>query len=358
MKMDAKLLDDEKAIEQIDKEGEIRVISNYGKALADHIKQLPTYKGAGAEEVVITGMGGSAIAGDYIDSWLSPTLEVPIYVWRDYDLPAFVDNKTLVIAISYSGNTEETLSAASLALKKGAHVATVSSGGELTKFASKNDLPLYPVPKGLQPRAALPFLLSSASKALLDQWIIGKKEWADLERLPDQLQSTLSQILPSVPLEKNESKQIAVEMFGKMPVIYGYEKYQCVARRFKTQVNENAKAPAKFEFFPELDHNEIEGWDGKDEILKQLYLILIRDPDWTFPYRDRISITMEEIRPWAGGYHELVTSGSGRLERMFDATLRGDMASIYLSVLRGIDPSPVTMIEALKKKLANIRRSK
>jgi glucose/mannose-6-phosphate isomerase len=356
--MDPKVLDDEKFISSVDKEGELKAISRYEEALNDHIKGLPTFKGEGGEEVLITGMGGSAIAGDYLDNWLSPTLEVPIYVWRDYSLPAFVDNKTLVVAISYSGNTEETLSAANLAIKKGARVVAVSSGGELKKLADDNKIPLYQVPKGMQPRAALPFLLASASKALLDQWIIGKKEWNELLALPNGISATLSQVLPSVPLEINEPKRIAVEMFGKMPIIYGYEKYQCVARRFKTQVNENAKAPAKFEFFPELDHNEIEAWDGKDAILSQFYIVLIRDSDWSSPYKDRISITLEEMRPWAGGYHEIVASGSSRLQRMFDATLRGDTASIYLSVLRGIDPSPVSMIEALKKKLASIRREK
>jgi len=350
------VLDDEKSIYATDKGGELKSILSYPKALNDHLKSLPSLKGEGGEEVVITGMGGSAITGDYIQGWLSPSLDVPIYVWRDYDLPGFVDNKTIVVAVSYSGNTEETLSAAKLALKKGAHVVGVSSGGQLTEFLRSNSLPAYPVPKGLQPRAALPFLLTSTAKALFDQWIIGKKEWAEITDLPSHVQKTLSEIDPSVPAEKNESKQIALEMLGKMPVVYSYEKYQCVARRFKTQVNENAKAPAKFEFFPELDHNEIEGWDGKDEILKQFYIVLIRDEDWQSPYKERISITMDEIKGNAGGYRELLGRGEGRLQRMMDATLRGDLSTIYLAVLRGIDPTPVTMIESLKKKLASIRR--
>jgi len=356
MKADTRILDDQEAITSIDKEGELKVINSYAERLQSHINSLPSFKGEGAEKIVITGMGGSAITGDYLQNWLSDSLDMPMYVWRDYGLPNFVDNKTLVLAVSYSGNTEETISAAKMALGKGATVVGISSGGTLTQLLKSSSLPIYPVPKGLQPRAALPFLLSAAAKALFEQWIIGKNEWSEVTAIPSYVHETLLSVGPSVPLEKNESKQLASEVFGKMPVIYGYDKYQCVARRFKTQINENAKAPAKFEFFPELDHNEIEGWDGKDEILKQFYLILIRDDDWKSPYKERISITMDEIRGNAAGYHELIGKGDDSLQKILDATLKGDLTSIYLAVLRGIDPSPVTMIESLKKKLANIGR--
>ncbi len=351
--MSASILDDEKRLAVVDREGELQAIESYPTSLSSFLAGLGSHQGRGAEEVVIAGMGGSAISGDYLDNWLYTTSGVPVYVWRDYGLPSFVDAKSLVVTISYSGNTEETISAAREAMKRGANVYGVTSGGALAQLLGKDRV--YWVPAGMQPRVALPFLFAAAAKALHDQWVIGDDQWSEVMGLPGVLDRAISAVGHKIPYEQNESKKLAEEMNGHLPVIYGYGIYRSVARRFKTQVNENAKAPAKFEEFPELDHNEIEGWDGGDSILKDFYIISVRDEEMEEPYLSRIGITMSEISQKAGGFRELFARGKTPLEKMFDATLKGDLASVYLAILRGVDPSPVSMIESLKRRLADVK---
>ena len=230
------------------------------------------------DNIIVSGLGGSAIGGDLLKDWARDRASVPIEVNRDYHLPAYAGKKTLVIVSSYSGDTEESLSAFLDALKRKCMVYCVTSGGALLKYAVKHNVPYLQVPSGMPPRAALPYMFISLVIFMQKIGLVTGVS-VELDEALKLLEKISADNLPQKPTIDNFAKTLALDIGETVPVIYGFGFYRGVAQRFKQQINENAKYPAKWEVFPELDHNEIVGWANSGDSGKGFSIIFLRDMD-------------------------------------------------------------------------------
>ena len=300
--------------------------------------------------IIVAGMGGSAIGGELLKDWAKDSIKTPIEVCRDYDLPAYADENTLVFATSYSGETEETLSVFLEALKRKCMTITISSGGTLQRFAQELDVPHLLVPSGMAPRATLPYLFIPLPRILQKIGIAPsmQKEYSETVRILKQIGEENSSEIPSAC---NPSKILATEIQGTIPTIYGFGFYRAVAQRFKTQINENSKNPAKWEYLPELNHNEIVGWEEAKEFARYFSVIFIRDKEEPKEIKLRIEVSKELISRTLTRLFEVWSKGNSKLARMASVICTGDFTSVYLAVLRGIDPTPVKSIDFLKSRL-------
>ncbi|MDQ6767183.1 MAG: bifunctional phosphoglucose/phosphomannose isomerase [Candidatus Eremiobacteraeota bacterium] len=306
--------------------------------------------------LVIAGLGGSAIGGDFLRAGYEPTLSVPVTVVRDYHLPGYVGADTLVFATSNSGNTEETLSAYDAARKARATICAFSTGGKLGELARADDVPWVSFPGGLQPRAALgysfvPLIVASARLGLLPEVLL-----EDIDEASAVLREVRNVCNPDVPLDKNPAKRLAAAYVGKLPVIYGSQGERgVVAYRWKTQINENAKAYAVANVFPELNHNETVGWSGahgQADVEKNMVVTLLRDDREPSKIQRRVDLTKQIISRAASLTDDVWAQGESTLSRMLSLTYIGDFASFYLACAYGEDPTPVRVIDWLKSELA------
>lgn len=304
--------------------------------------------------VVVLGMGGSAIGGDLVRAYLEDKILTPFAVCRDYKLPEYVDDETLVLASSYSGNTEETLSALDDALRRKAMVAAISTGGLLKDVADLNDIPMAILPEGLQPRAAIgySFILTLM---FFEKIGILKKVEPEINAMIERLQLRREKYIEDTPLISNPAKHLADEMRGRIPVIYGDSSITgVVAKRWKGQICENAKQMAFANEFPECCHNELMGWT--EQVIRQhaerLIVVMLRDADDSPKIRKRMNIVKSIIERAEIPVHDVHSFGERPLERMFSLIQMGDFVSYYLAVLNEVDPTPVEAIETLKQKLA------
>ncbi len=301
--------------------------------------------------LVISGMGGSAISGDIISLVLRNKADFPVFVNRNYGCPKFVGAGTLFIAVSYSGNTEETLSAFKEAVQRGARVFAVSSGGELRELSKKNNVPFIEVPKGLPPRAALGYLLSSILN-LLYKFGAGTFK-TDLNETQKMLRQLSRKYGASCASRENEAKQMAIRLHGKNPVILASEGTTYAAGlRWKTQLNENSKVTAMLSVFPELDHNDLVNFSFLKQGEHNFSFVILRDDEDPERMKKRIEVTKSLISGNVGGVAEVRSTGRSVLERTMSLISYGDYLSVYLSVLSGIDPTPVEIIDKLKKELS------
>lgn len=350
--MASSILDDVKNIRSMDRSGMISFCLNSAKlyreaaALAGEIKiNLPK-----PETIVVTGMGGSGIGGDLLKDWAKKRTTVPIEVNKDYELPEYAGKKTLVFVTSYSGDTEETLSAFLDALKRKCMVFCVSSGGALIENAERLGVPYLRVPGGMPPRAALPYmfvpLLMYLEKAGLVEG--ASKELAEAMQVLEKISQDNASSKPTV---ENYSKVLALNIGKTSPVIYGFGFYRGVAMRLKQQFNENSKVPAKWDVFSELNHNEIVGWERAEELGECFSAVFLRDHDEPDAIQSRIEVTKELVEQAGVGVLEIWAQGKSSLARMISTILVGDFTSVYLSVLRGVDPTPVKTVNFLKDTL-------
>lgn len=350
------ILDDQAALSGLDSIGALGALWDLPEqcarawALADGVTISET---GPLSNVVVTGLGGSAIGGDLLRVWAAGRLAVPVVVNRDYRLPAFVGQDSLVFCVSYSGNTEETLSAYAGAREKGARVVVLTSGGRLRETAAESGVPFITVPGGISPRCATGYLFLPMLKVLHRLGLV-EDPAPGVTELVAHLAGVREEIGPAVPEERNPAKQLARRLYGKLPVIWGVSgTTEVVALRFKGQINENAKAPAYWSVLPELNHNEINGFTGPPGVLKLLSVVLLRDPGDHPRVSLRVDITRRIISEQVDTT-ELTARGEGRLARTYDLIYRGDYTSVYLAALYGIDPGPVPVIERLKKELAKL----
>ena len=303
------------------------------------------------DKVVILGMGGSAIGGDLARSLLSEGGKTIIFINREYDLPSFVDDRTLVIASSYSGNTEETLSAFTQALNTGCKKLAATTGGTLESIAKEYHVPVFTITHVSPPRAALGFsfmpLLAFTKKLDLLEDI-----YFNVEDMIEKLEELNGRLNVNVPIKKNEAKQLAIDMYGKLVVVYGAEILSEVARRWKTQINENSKAWAVHETLPELNHNSVVGYPFPSDIDSRLYVVMLSAPSLHNRVRIRYKVTTELLEQ--RGIRPCIVTGEGEdlLSQMMSTLFIGDWASYYLAVLYDIDPTPVKTIDYLKKRLS------
>ena len=302
-------------------------------------------------KILVVGMGGSAIGGDLLKDWLRETLSIPIDVCREYNLPAYADEETLVLVSSYSGNTEETLSMFLEALEKRCMTLSITSNGSLLDFNEILNLPFVKLPTGYPPRSAFPYLFFPLVTSL--------KKLGILSGVDDEIRETImvlkqvrEEIKPENPALQNISKQIANGVKGSIPFICGSGFYRSIALRIKTQFNENGKTPAKSETFPELNHNETVGWTGLRELTKNFSVILIRDTQEPLEISTRIDVTRKLVfDSGAKNVLEIYARGIAKLARLLSVMYIGDFASVYLGVLYGFDPTPVKIIDELKLQL-------
>ncbi|WP_418790972.1 bifunctional phosphoglucose/phosphomannose isomerase [Phosphitispora sp. TUW77] len=314
--------------------------------------EMPSDYAANVSNIVVTGLGGSAIGGDFLRLYVTNKLVIPVIVNRDYNLPAFVDSKTLLFAVSYSGNTEETISAYIQAREKGARIVALTNGGKLRQMAEADGYPVIVVPAGISPRAATGYLLIPTLTVLEKLGLISGLA-VELEELTRILRSLREQLRPETPVKQNIAKQIAARFYRKIPIIWGAGGgTEVVAMRWKGQVNENGKAPAYWNVFPELNHNEIVGFEEPAALLGQLEIVILRDSEDHPRVQKRMDISKDIVKGVVGGVAEVWSQGEGRLSRLFSLTYIGDYVSVYLAALYGIDPTPVKNIDYLKGKLA------
>lgn len=313
--------------------------------------KLPDAKNVRA--VVVTGLGGSAIAGDLVQSIVGPQLRVPLIVNRDYDLPGFVDSTSMVIACSYSGNTEETNSAYMQAHRAKASILCITSGGDLESAAKSNGHPVLSLPGGLPPRAALGYSLPTLLVALQRMGLV-TDIGGSIEETVGLLRSLNKRYGVSVPESDNPAKKLAGSLFGKTVAIYGSSAIMgAVAFRWRTQIEENSKNLAFHHVLPEMNHNEIVGWRYPEDVLRGTGVALLRDRQDHPQVQRRFELTREILAGKAGVLHEIWSEGKSPLDRVLSMIFLGDYVSLYMAYLNGADPTPVETIDYLKKNLAH-----
>lgn len=354
-------LDDVGYIRGIDQADMLKAIASFAGQCSEAVEigreAKLTIDASGIANVLVLGMGGSGISGDVCRVLFADALKIPLTVNRHYRLPAYVGPATLVLAVSYSGNTEETLSGLSEAVDAGAQVAVTSSGGKISKIASDRGFTLITIPSGLQPRAALGYLSLPLAVLLERLELVGSLE-NDLAETVKTIRDQSSKLGVEVPESVNLAKKLARRMYGRMPVIYGSEGPSGLAAfRFKCQINENSKTPSHWNLLPELDHNELAGWQMLKEISDQFYLIFLRDDDEHPQIKKRVKATRDLIAEQFGGFDEVWSAGKSKLARLFSLIHLGDFASTYLALLNNVDPTPVERIELLKLRLQEERAS-
>jgi glucose/mannose-6-phosphate isomerase len=299
--------------------------------------------------LVVAGMGGSAIGGLLALGALGDRASRPIVVARDYGLPAWTTPDTTVLCVSYSGDTEETLAAYDAAGALGARRIVSTTGGALARTARADGVPVIPVPGGFQPRAAVGYgLVVALEVAALAG--CGVQLHTEIDVAAAHAEQLVAQWGPDAP-EDSLAKTIARSLHGTVPQIVGAGLTAPIAYRWKTQVNENAKAPAFAAELPELDHNDIVGWEGAAD-LARFSAVFLDDCDLHPRVRTRIELTREMIAPHAVVTHRIETLGETRVERLVSLVLLGDLVTTYLAVLAGRDPAAIAPLTQLKAALA------
>ncbi|MFA5308332.1 MAG: bifunctional phosphoglucose/phosphomannose isomerase [Dehalococcoidales bacterium] len=309
----------------------------------------PDYKNV--NKVVVLGMGGSAIGGDLVRSLAQAEAGVPVIVHRDYGLPAYVDDKTLLIASSYSGNTEETLSGFEPALKTGAKKLAMTTGGKLEQMAQANHIPVFKIEYQAQPRAALGYSFIPTLAVMQRLGFISDKS-ADVAETVKVLENLASKLEEKSLEKSNPAKQVARRLYGHLPVVYGAGIASEAAHRWKTQLNENSKAWAFYEAFPELNHNATVGFPLPKEVASKIRVVLLRSPLFNQRIKLRYEVTCELLKQSGVAYEFVDGEGQSALAQMVSLVMFGDFASYYLAILYQVDPSPVKVISYLKDKLA------
>ena len=352
-------LDDLASIRAVDASGMLGFVGalrgqlQHGFELGGSAKSLPT--GEGLRSVVVCGMGGSGVTGDVVRAVLSRTFEIPIVTAKGYGLPSFCGRNTLVLAVSYSGNTEETLSAYHEAVSRGCRVVAVASGGALHAAAREDGVPAILIPANvIAPRAALGLLVGAALGVL--NGIVAAPGGADgvreaVEASCRTLDDLSARLGPAQPAERNPAKQIATWLRGAVPLVWGTEGVAEVAAvRWKTQLNEKAKVPAFWGVVPEVDHNEVEGGSGQSG--ESYRIVMLRSQ--TEPQRMAVRTQATRDAMAAAGLEsrEVWAEGLSALEQALTLVMLGDFVSVYLAFLRGVDPTPIPILTGLKERRA------
>jgi len=317
--------------------------------LAADLEGLPSHDDI--ENVVVLGMGGSGIAGDIVREIAGPFMSVPVVVHKGYQIPNFIGEGSLVFAVSFSGNTEETLDAASAAAMQGAKMVVVSSGGELAELAAAWDAPYIPLPESIpMPRAAIG-AVGIPPLVVLERVGLFPGAHAWVEAAVDQLKRRRDQLLAS----GSAAEELARKLAGTMPLVYGGGGLGATAAmRWKAQINENAKAPAFWNVLPELCHNELAGWGQHGDITRQvLHLVKLRH-EYEHPQLmrrfDFVTTALEEV---VGSVHEVEAEGEGPLAQLLDLVLFGDFVSLHLAYRAGVDPGPIAILDDIKAFVAD-----
>ncbi len=327
------MLDDLKMIHNRDAQDSLGIAKKQWQQLT-HTYNVHFASTATIDNVVVAGMGGSALPAVFLSSW--PTINRPFEIVRDYTLPSYVNERTLCIISSYSGNTEETLSALVEARK--AQIVIITAGGTLQKHAQDKDYPLFTIPSGIQPRMSCFYFLTAFVQLLGPLGIIAKDSWPELQTAAKRLQAHTSPWQADVPTKDNPAKQLALELIGKSVVIYSGPCLFPAANKWKICFNENAKNIAWVNQYPEFNHNEFMGWSSHP-VQKPYAVVEIQSNLEHKRIQKRFELTQRVVEP----------RGDSLLDQLLWASVFGDFVSLYVALLNGLDPAPVVLVEKLKK---------
>ena len=342
------MLDDLKLIHELDSNDTLGIAEKQWQQLRYRFEV--DVSGQGIENIVFSGMGGSSLSALISISW--PGYKIPFEIVRNYDIPDYVSSKTLFVASSYSGNTEETLSALDKAIKKRARVVVITGGGKLADIAKENNFPVAILPKAEQPRYAVFYSLKAlvdilSSAGLVDE----KKVKLELDYASKFLNGIAKRWPAIIPVDNNLAKQIALEAVGKSVVIYAGPKLMPVAYKWKISFNENAKQIAWWNQYPEFNHNEFIGWTEQPTIKPYLIIDLrsnLEDPR----IQKRFELSAKLLSGKRPNPMIVIPEGTNILEQMIYGIMLGDFTTLYAAILNGLNPAPVNLVEKLKKELA------
>lgn len=362
---------EQKTICNIDRSNMFAVLKNFHNQIRDAIniaEKVKFPKNLTVSNIIVNGLGGSAIGGDLVRSYLHYTLKIPFFINRNYFLPAYASRDTLSIISSYSGNTEETISAYNESLKKKCKILAISSGGEVEKIANKNGNLFIKIPGGYQPRCALGYSFFTIYISLFKLGLlpISKKVfYKEIFSVIDNIEK-YSGYFSNYKSKNNIAINIASTIKDKLAVIYSSnDLLDVVNLRWRGQISENAKQLAYGNLYPEMNHNELVGWwqppnvdkkiSGKNStrrsLLNDIIVIFLQDIDDYDRIKKRMSITSEIYKKLAGKVISIKGKGSNKLERIFNLIYTGDWVSYYLAILKQVNPTPVDAISFLKSKL-------
>lgn len=342
------IIDDLNALRDRDPSGALGVMGDSAAQITwEAVIQQPDDGGFRPQKIVLAGMGGSAQPGKLAKAWLN--LQQPFDVVSTYKLPAWVDERTLVICSSYSGNTEETISCLNDAQDRGARVVVMASGGSLIDIAVEHGLPYVQLLKVPQPRYSAIVQLRAIAQ-IFEHYDIAEGIYHEIERIKDNVSEMTGQLAPTVPTVDNPAKQLALNCVGKTPIIYASSLFAPVAFKWKISFNENSKNTAWWNELPEFSHNEFVGWSSHP-IEKPFTVISLRS-DLDHPrIKKRFDITERMLSGLRPESHNVQLHGDSVLCQMVCGFIMADYVSIYLGILNGVDPTPVELVERFKKEL-------
>ncbi len=337
-------------VAKVDPGGMRNIIASLPEQLSDGMRRglESASHPRGATRVFIAGMGGSGIAGEVFAAWVADRSRIPIHPIHAYRLPSYAKAGDFLIAVSYSGETEETLAATAEGIKLGCRLIAVTSGGSLADLAREKGIPLIEVPRGLPPRYAFGYFFGILP-SVGSEWVYGDLR-GELERAMVHLRDLRDHLKPESPLKRNRAKLLATRLKDRTPIVYGAPPFDAIAKRWSSQFNENAKMLAFSSALPEADHNEIVGWT-LDASARRFAPVLLRDADETPEMHRRLDATavmfarhtkVEQVRD----------EDDQLLGRILGTLFLGDFVSLYLAALRKVDPAPMAPITELKARLS------
>lgn len=345
------MLDDANVLQQRDPKNALGVAADQWQQV-----QYPAevvngdHDGRQLTKVVIAGMGGSALAALLAKAWLEERLKIPLEIVREYELPAYVDSSTLVISSSYSGNTEETIGSLQQSAELGAQQAVIAAGGKLIEQAEADKIAYVEIPAGLQPRMAVLFNLKALAVLLVHFGVIGQELVDEITSTADWLKGETANWLPTVPIDKNYAKELALLAVGKTAVFYGGRLTGPVAYKWKISWNENAKNVSMWNVYPETNHNEFIGWSSHP--VDKPFAVFDLKSSFEHPrILKRFEVTdrlLSGLRPKAT---PVELAGDTPLKQLLWGSILADFVSIYLAVLNGVDPTPVDLVEKFKAEM-------
>lgn len=347
------ILDNINVLNQRDPEGALDIVaSQYKQAAFEANVVHPEHDDRAISSIVVTGMGGSALAALLVKVLLQSKLTIPLEIVRSYDLPGYVNENTFVIASSYSGNTEETLSALEQAQQKGSQIAIIASGGKLIETANNETIAHVQLPTGVQPRMAMLYNLRGLLALLETFGVIDSELNQQVAGLSGWLESETAKWVPEIPVTENYAKQLAHEAVGKTPVFYGGALTASLAYKWKISWNETAKNLAFWNEYSEFNHNEFMGWVSHP-VEKPFVVFDILSSFERPRILQRFELTDKLLSGKRPAAKTIQLQGDTLLAQFLWGAILADFASTYAAVLNGVDPTPVVLIEKLKQELAD-----
>ncbi|MGB7060762.1 MAG: bifunctional phosphoglucose/phosphomannose isomerase [Candidatus Zixiibacteriota bacterium] len=350
-------LNDLEGIKRLDRGGMYDHIYDFPSQFEDALRltrvtPIPDWDKSRIDKIVVAGLGGSAIGADLVRSYLADKLDIPMVICRNYTLPNFVGSSSLVFVSSYSGNTEETLSAFEDASKRGAKIICMTSNGKVEEISSRKKIPCVHLPKGFQPRAALGYSFVPVL-AMLERLGFVNGEEKNISQAGEFLAGNRDNYRLEINADKNEAKKLAKKLQGKLPIVYASgDHFDAVSTRWKGQFCENAKMLAFNNVFPEFNHNELVVWKVLSDYRDDLIVVILKDKEDHPRIKTRMEIVKGIIEEQEVEVIDAESSGENLLSRMFSLIQLGDFNSFYLAVLNKEDPTPVKVIDFLKDELA------